>query len=194
MQDNGEQDDDCEEPEVADSVLVCFHEISTEVHGSQIEHCQSINDRDLRVPEVWQLVAPDLPNNLCHQIEAENINQHQVKQVRGSQSNDFDNQWHTPWYRRELNDHEQVHHNKQGIIQLSLLIVDTYSMRIIMFIESQKFIHIIIFAQKHKEHEVGNVEKHHHEIPNEFEIMATGGFVKMLPEEDEIVDLLFSKI
>ena len=67
-------------------------------------------------------------------------------------------------------------------------------MCIIMFIESQKFIHIIIFAQKHKEHKVGNIEKHHHEIPYEFEIMATGGFVKMFPEKDEIVDLLLSKI
>ena len=67
-------------------------------------------------------------------------------------------------------------------------------MCIVVLIESQKFIHIVILAEKHEEHKVGDVEEHHNEIPDEFEIMTAGGLVEMLPEEDEIVDLLLAKI
>ena len=67
-------------------------------------------------------------------------------------------------------------------------------MCIVVFIESQKFIYIVILAEKHEEHKVADVEKHNYEIPDEFEIMTAGGLVEMLPEEDEIVDLLLAKI
>jgi len=63
-----------------------------------------------------------------------------------------------------------------------------------MIIKSQKFIHIIIFGQNHEKHKIGNIEEHNYEVPDEFEVITACGFVKMLPEEDEIIDLLLSKI
>ena len=67
-------------------------------------------------------------------------------------------------------------------------------MRIIMFIKPQQLIHIIVFRQNHEKHIVGNVKKHHNKIPDKFEIVAACGFLKMIPKEDKIVDLLLSKI
>lgn len=63
-----------------------------------------------------------------------------------------------------------------------------------MFIKPQQLIHIIVFRQNHEKYIVGNVKKHYNKIPDEFEIVAACGFLKMIPKENKIVDLLLSKI
>ena len=113
-----EQDDKNEKPEGVYSVLISCHKVLTKIHRLQVKQSQSVHHRDIYLPEVWQSVAPNLPNDHRHQPKHQHVTQNQVKQVGRSDPDDLEKQRHSPRYGGELDEHEHVHEDQNGIKQL----------------------------------------------------------------------------
>lgn len=158
VEDNGKQEDQNEEPVGAHAVLVGCHEVASEVHRLQVKHRQRVDHRDLSVPEVGQLVAPDLPDDHAHELQHHDVADHQRPQVARRDANDLEDQGDTARDGRELDEHGHVHDDQEGVKELCALVVGTHLGRVNIRVVSQQRVDVVAAAQDDEVYEVTDVQ------------------------------------
>jgi hypothetical protein len=115
MQHHREQNDDNEQPLISSTLLVDIHEILSQIHRSQVKHSESVDDGNLLFSEILQLISIELPDNLRHKVQWEQVSYDDVEQVWSSESNNLENHTYSTRDDRELEHHHYVHQDQEGV-------------------------------------------------------------------------------
>ena len=159
MQHNCEKDNENKKPHAIYSILIGTHEILSKVHTLKIKESQSIHHGYLNIPKVGKFVSPHLPDNHCHKIEHQNVTENQIKQVRRSDTDQFEKKRHTSGDSCKLNQVEHVHEYEDRIKELGQPIHSHESVRVNVSIFPQQKVNILSHGKHHEENEVVNIEE-----------------------------------
>ena len=194
MQHDSKQDNKNKQPHAIDSKLISTHEILTKVHTLEIKQSKSVHHRYLNVSEIGKFVPPHLPHNHCHQIKHQNVTEDQIKQVGSRDSDQLEEQGHSPRYCCELNQVEHVHQHQDRIKELCQPVHPHEIIRVNICVLPQQEVDILSHGEHHEERKVINVEERHHTIPDELENITEGRLVIVVQEETDIVVLLLAVV